>query len=309
MVVVWILFFAALSFAVFFFGIGEKFHLKESTQKWIKTSGLKRFFNLNTLHGYIYMRWQKEYLSFFINQIKPISIDPLRKWWANQYHSKVLTEEQAERLIVIEEEIRLQDLEQIVPYPKARDIILQAPPNITVFDCGCRNAREDHCEPTQVCMFIGEPFADFMAEHHPRDSRRISQEEALTLLREEHERGHVHSAWFKNAMADRMYAICNCCKCCCGGIELMNQFGTRMASSSGYVAQIEPDRCANCETCVEACPFEAISSNGVTEIIYEKCMGCGVCVDLCPSEAISFARDERKGIPLDVRLLETWKRA
>jgi ferredoxin len=85
----------------------------------------------------------------------------------------------------------------------------------------------------------------------------------------------------------------------------MNEFGTKMACSSGYVSKIDQDLCANCGTCVDACPFEAISANGVTKINYEKCMGCGVCVDLCPSEAISFLRDEQKGMPLDVRLLES----
>jgi len=32
-------------------------------------------------------------------------------------------------------------------------------------------------------------------------------------------------------------------------------------------------------------------------------MGCGVCIDVCPSHARSLVRDERKGVPLDVRLL------
>ena len=32
-------------------------------------------------------------------------------------------------------------------------------------------------------------------------------------------------------------------------------------------------------------------------------MGCGVCVGRCPIEAMTLVRDERKGIPLDVRLL------
>lgn len=32
-------------------------------------------------------------------------------------------------------------------------------------------------------------------------------------------------------------------------------------------------------------------------------MGCGVCVRQCPNEAMSLVRDERKDIPLDVRLL------
>jgi ferredoxin len=36
---------------------------------------------------------------------------------------------------------------------------------------------------------------------------------------------------------------------------------------------------------------------------WETCMGCGVCVTQCPSEAISLLRDEKKGMPLDVRML------
>jgi ferredoxin len=32
-------------------------------------------------------------------------------------------------------------------------------------------------------------------------------------------------------------------------------------------------------------------------------MGCEVCVGKCPSEAMTLVRDERKGIPLDLRLL------
>ena len=290
--------------AILFFFFGEKGRLLSSTKAWFKISGVKRFFNLSTLHGYIYMRWQKEYLSFFINQVEPRSTKFLRDWWADQYHSKVLTEEQAESLITIEETIPHQDLDQIIPYPVAREIVLSAPPKITVFECGCRHAREHHCKPTQVCMFIGEPFADFMAEHHPAKSRRISQQEALDLLRQEHQRGHVHSAWFKNAMADRFYAICNCCKCCCGGIELMNTFGTKTANSSGFVAFLEEDRCTQCTLCVDICPFEAISSNGKIAINWEKCMGCGVCVDQCPNGALKLQRDQEKGIPLNARLLE-----
>jgi ferredoxin len=32
-------------------------------------------------------------------------------------------------------------------------------------------------------------------------------------------------------------------------------------------------------------------------------MGCGVCVGQCKTDAASLIRDERKGLPLDVRLM------
>jgi ferredoxin len=152
-------------------------------------------------------------------------------------------------------------------------------------------------------MVIGQPFVDFVLEHNPHSSRRITQAEALELLQAEHERGHVHSAWFKDACLDRFYSICNCCKCCCGGIEAMTKYGVAMMAPSGYVAQIDEYLCTACGTCAETCPFGALSVEETSILDWEKCMGCGVCVEKCPEGAISLERDERKGTPLDVRLL------
>jgi ferredoxin len=152
-------------------------------------------------------------------------------------------------------------------------------------------------------MPIGQPFVDFILEHHPQSSRRLTQAEALDLLRAEHERGHLHSAWFKDAMLSRFYAICNCCKCCCGGIEAMVKYGIPMMASSGYVAQVDETLCVACDTCKDACPFGAIQVDGTAVVKWEACMGCGVCVGQCPNKAMSLVRDEKKGVPFDVRLL------
>jgi Pyruvate/2-oxoacid:ferredoxin oxidoreductase delta subunit len=153
-------------------------------------------------------------------------------------------------------------------------------------------------------MVIGQPMVDFVVDHHPGTARRLTQAEAVELLRAEHERGHVHSAWFKDAMLGRFYAICNCCKCCCGGIRQMVERGVPMVASSGYVAQIDTEACANCGDCVDACPFQAMAlDDGAVVHSWERCMGCGVCEVKCQTGAIAMVRDERKGIPLDVRLL------
>jgi ferredoxin len=284
--------------------VGERGRLfLPSTLKFIQEGGLARFLKLSTLHGYIYLRWQKPYLRLFINQIGPRSTQSARKWWADQYHSKVLTEPQARSLITVGADIPYQDLEQIIPYPVARDIVLSAPLKITAYECGCRHARQDPCTPTQVCLFVGEPFASFMLEHHPTESKALSQMEALKLLKSEHERGHIHAAWFKNAMHDRFYVICNCCKCCCGGIETMVKHDIPILSSSGYVAQADETICVACGTCTESCPFGALSLSNDVVVSWDKCMGCGVCVDQCPKGALSLIRDEKKGIPLDVQVL------
>ncbi len=54
-------------------------------------------------------------------------------------------------------------------------------------------------------------------------------------------------------------------------------------------AKVDPDKCTGCESCVDACPSEAISMQGEKAVVdAEKCVDCGVCVDGCPVEAISM---------------------
>jgi len=283
---------------------GERWRLlRRSTWESLKAGGLRNLFNFRSLHMYVYLRWTNQYINMAINRFPRLFGPKRMRPIANHYHSKVLTPELAQAIITNEHEIPLQDLEQIIPYPMARNLVLNGPPDVAVYECCCRHARENPCQPTQVCMVIGQPFVDFSMEHNPESTRRLTQSEALELLNAEHERGHVHTAWFKDACLDRFYAICNCCKCCCGGIEAMVKYGIPMLASSGYVAQVDETRCKGCTICEKACPFGAIQRNETAVVNWDVCMGCGVCVGQCPNEAISLVRDEKKGTPLDVRLL------
>ena len=283
---------------------GERWRLlRRSTWEGLRASGLRNLLNFRALHMYIYGRWTNQYINLLIKRIFPRLDARGRQRWADHYHGKVLTPEHARAIISLDREIPLRDLEQIVPYPVARDLVLKGPPEVAVYECGCRHARTNPCQPTQVCMVIGQPFVGVVLEHNPQSSRRLTQSEALELLREEHERGHLHSAWFKDVLLNRFYAICNCCKCCCAGIEAMRKYDTPMLASSGYVAQVDEKLCAACSTCEDACPFSAVKVDTTAEVNWEACMGCGVCVGQCPNEAMLLVRDERKGVPLDVRLV------
>ena len=293
-----------LTVALVLWLFGERWRpILPSTWCFLRQGGLKRLVNGSALHAYFYGRWTNQYIALLINRIYPRLDQDGRQHWADRYHGKVLTHDDARAIITLNEVIPLRDLEQIVPYPLAREVVLEGPPDIAVYECGCRHARPVHCEPTQVCMIVGQPFVDFIVEHNPQSSRRLSQAEALALLEAEHQRGHVHSAWFKDVCLDRFYVICNCCKCCCGGIEAMMKYGIPLMASSGFVAQVDDMLCAACGICEEACPFEAVEVKETAVVEWEACMGCGVCVAKCPSEAMTLVRDERKGDPLDVREL------
>jgi len=56
-----------------------------------------------------------------------------------------------------------------------------------------------------------------------------------------------------------------------------------------YYATVLDHRCAGCKSCLELCPFKAITFNEiekVAEINDILCKGCGTCVAGCPSKAI-----------------------
>jgi ferredoxin len=280
-----------------------------------RTPGFSLF---DFLHGYVYGRWPYLYiklgtgshpLSRFLAPVadlvqKMTSPDGSEdRGFADTYHGKVVPLEAATQLVTVEEDVDLGDLEQTIPYTMARDIVLKNPDHIAVLDCACRAARPDPCLPLDVCLVIGEPFASFVVEHNPRRARMITPGEAVDILRAEDERGHVHHAFFKDAMLNRFYAICNCCSCCCGAMNAQRN-GTPMLASSGYVAQVDVELCAACGTCADDCQFAAISvDDGFARIDAAACMGCGVCVAHCPQEAIELVREPAKGEPLEIQKL------
>ena len=50
---------------------------------------------------------------------------------------------------------------------------------------------------------------------------------------------------------------------------------------------VKKEECTGCETCVDACPVEAISMvDEVAVIDQAECTDCGTCIDECPAEAI-----------------------
>lgn len=294
---------------------------KPSTRAfWEEARNTPGYSLLDFVHGYIYGRWPYFYIG--VGKGK----HPATKWlsplgsafdrlitkkkrdepaeetigFADTYHGKAVPLETAKQLVLINEEIKIPDLEQVIPYKRARSIVMKNPERIVALECPCRAAMENPCTPIDVCLVVGDPFASFIREHQPERSRWITRDEAIEILKAEDERGHVHHAFFKDAMLERFYAICNCCECCCGAMHA-HRTGTPMLASSGYISQVDEDLCIGCADCVDYCQFGALEvMDGLNQVNYEKCMGCGVCVDKCDQGALALVRDEAKGVPLEI---------
>lgn len=274
--------------------------VKESTSKLARFHGRRI---MDFLHSYVYLRWT----SIYVKPVKFVLENPglfpgwlyrgLGEMQMHAHHAKVITNDDAHRIIDINKPISVKNSELVLPYKKARDIILANSKNIAVTNCACRQNSGNPCQPVDVCFYLGEPFVDFILEHQPAGARRVGVVEALEILEREHEKGHVHTAWFKDVLGDRLYAICNCCSCCCLGIRAL-AYGFETVASSGYTAAVNGDDCTLCGTCAGICQFKAINVYECAQIDVEKCKGCGICVDHCPHEAIFLQLDNGKPGPL-----------
>jgi ferredoxin len=294
---------------------------RPSTRAFITEARRARNYSFGDwLHGYVYARWPYLYIGIGTGEhpLAPV-VKRIIAWlgrltslvsrgqgdgpeigFADTYHGKVVTLESATKLVTVDRAVELRDLEHVIPYALARDIVMRDPDHIVVLECPCRAARAEPCLPLDVCLIVGEPFASLVVEHHGRRARWITPNEAAQILRDAHERGHVHHAFFKDAMLGRFYAICNCCACCCGAMQA-HQNGVPMLATSGYVSRIDAALCVGCGDCAAGCPFRAIMlRDGAPVVNLDLCMGCGVCVDRCEQGAMSLARDESKGVPLEM---------
>jgi heterodisulfide reductase subunit A len=84
----------------------------------------------------------------------------------------------------------------------------------------------------------------------------------------------------------------------------------------GVVAQVDPEKCVGCLTCVRVCPFNvpkvvatAVGVGGIVgaaTIEPTTCRGCGSCVAECPAKAIQLAhyRDDQIMVKLEAMVAE-----
>jgi len=62
--------------------------------------------------------------------------------------------------------------------------------------------------------------------------------------------------------------------------------------------KLDADRCAGCEACVAACPYNAITMTAGLPVFGDACNLCGACIDACPSGAIEWP-DAQPSAPAD----------
>lgn len=201
------------------------------------------------------------------------------------------------RTIPVEKSIPLPEKYQVNSYDSVRELIEKNTGQFAVANCICRQSKDlagESCSLTdlrETCLILdGEQYINYGI------GRPISREEAIAILEKAQEAGLV----LQPLNSQQPEAICCCCGDCCGILRNIKQF-PRPADyyASNYYAEIDPESCTGCQTCIERCQLDApFMTNGVATINLDRCIGCGNCVVICESDAVQLKKKEQETIPL-----------
>ncbi len=204
----------------------------------------------------------------------------------NRYHDEELVssyDTQEVRVIPVEKTISMK-WGEILPYEKISQIFQNAE-TIAVTECACRTMSRRCDNPTEVCILINE-FAEIFLERGV--ARRISKEEAFSILALTEDLGLVHQ--LNNSEPEGYQFLCNCCSCCCSFLRGMIFFGKKgVTAKSRYLSSVDSELCDGCGICATRCQFGAIKiADSKAVVNKEKCFGCGLCASKCPTNAIQL---------------------
>ncbi len=200
------------------------------------------------------------------------------------------------RVIPVEKSIPLPEKYDVATYDSVRRIMESNTGQFAVANCICRQAQDlagDPCKFTdlrELCLILegGQYIQAGLG-------RAITREEAFAVLEKAREAGLV----LRPINAQRPSAICCCCSDCCGGMKGLK----RMPHPSEFVisnfyAEIDPELCTGCQTCIDHCQLGApFMKNGVAAVNLDRCIGCGNCVTVCPAEAVKLNKKQKETVP------------
>lgn len=290
--------------------------MKKSTRELIKKHGFRfdRF-----IHNYIYFVFYYPYVKT-ADIVADILIrlywfKPLKYVFSSmfkRFHSKVLSLEDTKKILTLDEDITAVNdkNKKIIPYKYAYNIIFTEPDYIAVMDCPCKKALPPY-ESVNCCIAVGHKLAGFWLEHGKKyNARKISQEEALSIVKEFRKTGHITQAFFKVATGGNTGVICNCKPETCISFKttaVAEKFDPTLSmnAASGYEVSINTWKCKNCGDCTQHCYPKALRLEN-NKLTYErlKCLGCGLCTELCENKALSLSRSIDGLVPLDMELIK-----
>jgi electron transport complex protein RnfB len=202
------------------------------------------------------------------------------------------------RTIPVRKSIAAPEKYSVSSYDDVRSIIENVGGPIAVINCVCRQTRDvigESCAKTdlrETCM-VFRGMADEVTS--AGIGRSLTRDEALAILDKAQEAGLV----LQPQNTQHPSYVCCCCGDCCGILTTVKRF-PRPAElyATNYYAQIDPELCTGCETCVSRCQLDAITiADAVAVVDLDRCIGCGNCVASCDFDAAQLCKKEAETVP------------
>ncbi|MGB2697431.1 MAG: 4Fe-4S binding protein [Candidatus Zixiibacteriota bacterium] len=184
---------------------------------------------------------------------------------------------------------------EVLDYEKATSIV-EGAKKFCIGICSCRHEKfhvgEKNCDvPLDTCSSF-DGAADYMIRNNL--GKEVSKTEMLENLDRSREMGLAFCA---DNVKKNITFICHCCGCCCNMMLSINKFGyPNTLVTSSFIAELDQYLCAQCGTCVESCPINAIEmlSEENPKINTSLCIGCGVCGLKCQTGAIKLVKRKQR---------------
>ena len=108
--------------------------------------------------------------------------------------------------------------------------VIAAATSIAVGDCKCRKVFKNCDRPVRTDIVFGVGF-DVFTDVRKDEYESISKEEAFRIIDECKEKGLIQMLL---RCRNDMYALCNCCTCCCVPLRLKKDYGIKNVVCRGY---------------------------------------------------------------------------
>lgn len=166
------------------------------------------------------------------------------------------TETRFGKVFVQEGVLSNQNQLEIMDYDRASNVIKNAK-FITASMCFCRHKMEHlgkACSaPMDVCLTFGDS-AYTLSKHGY--GRAIEAAEGLEILNMAYDYNLVQCG---ENVRDGSVFLCNCCGCCCEGMQAIKQFGyLNPIQTTAFLPQVIEDSCIGCGICVRNCHKKSI---------------------------------------------------
>ncbi len=131
--------------------------------------------------------------------------------------------------------------------------------------------------------------------------QQLDAPEALELIGGYEQEGLCHTVWTFGTPF--IGGLCNCDRVDCLAMQATVQRGVKAFFRAEYVAEIDPDACTGCRSCMKLCPFGALGYSALSakaSVDQRACWGCGICRAACSRDAIGLRPRSEVPIAADI---------